>query len=396
MGTFTVTDSLGNTWTRRLSPLYDPGAANAGVEGAIFTTPQNGGTLTTGTTITVSFGSTSVTAKVWTLMEVSSGIGGVTPVYKNGGVGTGSATASPTVTSASIPNGQMIIGIVCNEQGTGQTPTGDSDTTNGSWSTMQTNEVGSTAAGQTIITQRKVVNAAGTQTYNPTLGTSSDVIAGWISIGEDISITTDIGALTAAGQAPTISTTDNQLITAALGTIALDGLAPGANLTDNQRVDAGLGQANLTGQAPTATASDHQIASPAAGQATLDGLAPTATASDNQVASIGLGEITITGLAPSPSASDNQTATADLGQLALAGFEPTITTAPSGIYTDPGTLTLTGYAPTITFETEAAPGTGQITVTGYAPYVSYLPPAPMRVWSGTEWKPVDFAVYYIP
>lgn len=208
--TFTVTDSLGNTWTRRTSPLYDPGAASAGVAGAIFVSNQNGGTLQTGTTITVTFDA-NCTAKAWTLMEVTAGAG-LRATYQAQGVGTGSATASPTVTTASLTNGDMVIGMVCNEYGTAQTPTGDSDTSNGSWSTMQTAEVGTTAAGQTIITQRKVVTATATQTYNPTLGTSSDCIAAWISLRElpiesigTLSVTLGAATLSGAGKVDVIA-----------------------------------------------------------------------------------------------------------------------------------------------------------------------------------------------
>jgi len=78
----------------------------------------------------------------------------------------------------------MALGGLFNEYGTAQTVTQDGDTTNGNWSAQQTNEVGSTTSGQTVASQRKVVNADGDQTYNPTLGTSSDVILGWIQLRE--------------------------------------------------------------------------------------------------------------------------------------------------------------------------------------------------------------------
>lgn len=198
--TFTVTDTLGNTWTRRVSPLYDPGAASAGVEGAIFTTNQNGGTLTTGTTITVTFDA-STTAKVWTLMEVTpTSLYRIT--YVQGGEGTGSATASPTVTTASITSGNMVIGALHNEYGTAQTVTEDGDTTNGSWSTQQTTEIGTTTSGQTVASQRKVVTSTATQTYNPTLGTSSDVILSWIELSEELIPTTALKDMLGVGIIP--------------------------------------------------------------------------------------------------------------------------------------------------------------------------------------------------
>lgn len=178
--TFTVTDTLGNTWTRRAAALIDPGAANAGHEGAIFTTPQDGGTIVSGTTITVTFG-TAATAKTMTLTEVSGTAG--TPTFVTSGVGTGgTGTTSPTITTGSIPDGDMVIAALFLEAGVTQTITQDSDTTNGSWSTQQTFEIGSTTSGSNIASQFKVVTATGTQTYNPTLGLAGDLCLAWVQI----------------------------------------------------------------------------------------------------------------------------------------------------------------------------------------------------------------------
>jgi len=179
----TVTDTLNNTWTKRQSPLFDNGAANAGVQGAFFTTPMNGGTLTTGTTITVTFGNNVAVAKAWALMEITPSAG-ATLEYVTGGVNTGSATANPTVTTTSITEGNIVIAGLFNEQGTTQVVTEDADTTNGTWSTQQTIDVGTTTSGMCVASQRKVVTATGTQTYNPTLLTSSDVILSWIELRE--------------------------------------------------------------------------------------------------------------------------------------------------------------------------------------------------------------------
>ena len=203
-----VSDSHGNTWTLRQSPLFDPGAAAAGVQGVIATTNQDAGTLTTGSTITVTFGNTSSPARAWTLTEVTKGASAVVQ-YVTGGVNTGAATASPTVTTASLTSGDAVIGGLFNEQGTGQTVTGDSDTSNGNWSTQQTNEIGTTAAGMSVASQGKVVTGNGTQTYNPTLGVSSDVILAWIQLREQVlnnyTLTAEALTLTLAGGAANMS-----------------------------------------------------------------------------------------------------------------------------------------------------------------------------------------------
>ena len=178
-----VTDTHGNTWRLRRAPIFDNGAASAGVQGAIYTSDMKAGTLTTGSVITVNFGSSPV-AKAWTLMEIVPTSTQTRIAYFTGADGAGATTASPTITSGTITNGNMVIAALFNEQGTGQTVTQDGDTTNGNWSAQQTAEIGTTAAGMTVASQRKVVTATATQTYNPTLGVSSDLIMSWIELTE--------------------------------------------------------------------------------------------------------------------------------------------------------------------------------------------------------------------
>lgn len=183
-----ISDTKSNTWTSRRNVLNDPGAANAGNCLRIFTTNQNGGTLTTSDTITVSFGSNTTVARAYTLMEFTSNTG--TPIYKTGGSTTGSST-TPSITTSSIISGQAVVGAMGAEGAT--TITGDTDTTNGSWSTSQSATIGSGLTGCQINSQRKVTTGTGTQTYNLTI-TSADWGIAWISIAE--SITSTIGLLT--------------------------------------------------------------------------------------------------------------------------------------------------------------------------------------------------------
>ncbi len=180
---WTVTDTNGNTWTRRLSPLYDPGAADAGVEGAVFTSPLTNG-LDTGDTITITYGQAN-TMTLATLVEIVP-TSGYTLSYVGGSSEAGSATASPTTTTSSIPTGDCVVGVLFNERGADQTITGDGDSSDGSWSTLHTTESTGTngAGGMSVANQRKVVTGTNTQTFNPTLGVSSDVIPGWISLHE--------------------------------------------------------------------------------------------------------------------------------------------------------------------------------------------------------------------
>jgi len=183
--TFTATDTLGNAWTRRVTPTYDPGLVNAGVTGAIFTTPMNGGVLQKTTNITVTFNTATVN-KCWTLYEVfPSNPLTKTIYYISGNVNTGSVSAAPTVTTTSIAINDLVIAGLHNEYGTTQVVTSDRDSLNGNWTDRILASVGTTDTGMTLASQTKIQRtAASTQVFNPTLGTSSDVILSWIQLRE--------------------------------------------------------------------------------------------------------------------------------------------------------------------------------------------------------------------
>ncbi len=174
-----ISDTAGNTWTSRMNALYDPGAAAAGVTLRIFTclvsTP-----ITTFINVTVTFNA-AVVAKVGAWHEVTGSVG--VPTYSTGAAGVGAATATPTITTTSLTSGSMVIGAGSSESL--NTWVGDADTTNGTWSTQMAafGGTGTAVSSIALTTQRKVVTATATQTYNPTL-TAADRILGWISITE--------------------------------------------------------------------------------------------------------------------------------------------------------------------------------------------------------------------
>lgn len=177
----TISDTPLNTWTSRVASLNDPGAASAGATLRIFTAPIS--TLTTANTITVSFGATSVTAKAWTLIEVSTNVGNAVITYGTGTQATGSGTTQ-TITTSSIAINDLVFGAL-GQEGNG-TRAGDADTLNGSWSTAQSAGFGTTTGGMEIISQFKIVTAAGAQTFNPTATPLGDWCIGWVSVSEVI------------------------------------------------------------------------------------------------------------------------------------------------------------------------------------------------------------------
>ena len=156
-----VTDAAGNTYTLAGSGrLNDPGAAAAGVSTRIYYAKVTTA-LASGDNITVNY-SPNTTAKSVAVWKVTVAAGKVLSFIAEDGV-TG-ATANPSRTTPSITNGDLIVAALGAESS--GTVTGDSDTTNGNWSSATTAQSGGTML---VSTQAKVVTATATQTYNVTL-----------------------------------------------------------------------------------------------------------------------------------------------------------------------------------------------------------------------------------
>ncbi len=81
-----------------------------------------------------------------------------------------------SITSSTIENGHVIFGAVIRNSNLPPTA-GDSDTTNGSWSSIVNLGLTGTA---TFSSQYKIVNASGAQTYDITTGVSG--VIGWVEI----------------------------------------------------------------------------------------------------------------------------------------------------------------------------------------------------------------------
>ncbi len=174
-----ITDTHSNTWTSRVAVLNDPGAANEGLVLRLFETYQDAGQLNTSDTVTLTF-STSVTAKVCTFTQLSGSTG--TPTYVASGTATGTSS-TPSITTDSIASGDYVFGATGQEGGGAQT--GDSDTTNGSWSAQQHVVTNLTGVGnQGITTQGKVTTGTGTQSYDTTINNTRDWAILWAQYTE--------------------------------------------------------------------------------------------------------------------------------------------------------------------------------------------------------------------
>lgn len=173
----TVTDTKGNTWAPRVNVVNNPGGSvNSGVQAVIWTTAQDGGALTTGDTITVSW-TTAAAAKSYVILEITGGA-----AYSSSGSSTASASTTPSITTASLSSGDLAVASLHTELGSSGAYTADTDTTNGSWSSAVRAVVGAGSInGSTTTAQAKTVSGAGTQTFNPTLSNAADLVIAWVS-----------------------------------------------------------------------------------------------------------------------------------------------------------------------------------------------------------------------
>ena len=270
----TVTDSLGNTWTKQTAAIYDPGAASAGVQGSWFTTPQNAGTLTTSTVITITFGvaPTSDTGILWEVTKAA----GETITYVTGGNGTGTSGTALTVTTASVVVGNLTLAGFAMEAGTTQTlSAADTDTTNGSWSTNQYAEIGSTTSGNVSVSQTKVqTTAASTQTYDVTMGISGDYIGSYIVLNAAASATTYSGTFTADAYV-----TKQDIA----GTFTADAIVSKAGIASTFTADAHVSKANISGSMTADAAISKQTSASLTADAWISKTTAAAFTADAQV-----------------------------------------------------------------------------------------------------------------
>lgn len=344
-----IFDSQGNTWTPRVASLNDPGAPNAGVAGRIFTCPQDVAALTTGDTITVSFGLIKVVGRVWTLMEFT----GNGPHYSASGQET-SASGSPTITTASISNGQAVVGMIGRE-GNDAVSTEDTDTDSGTWSAAQTAGIGTTTAGQQICTQRKIVTADATQTYNPTFAASRDNVELWLSVAEtpnvvvtptaaqaiadatlivgiaaSVDVTPSSNQVNADAPAPSASSELSSIVTPSAG--QANATAPSSDVALSVTVNPAAAQVNADAPVPATATTEEATVIPAAGQVNVD--APAAEVS----ASISTAPVSASVAATAPTASITlEVSTQPVAAQANATVPPPAAIIP---YDDPSPFTL--------------------------------------------------------
>lgn len=187
-------DNAGTSGVSSFSSIGQPSTGAISWETAQVINRTDGNSANDGTTLIIIVGrvtsqistssnyvvswSPNTTAKAWRNLLIR----GASPTIQNIASSTGSGTA-PSVASGSSPvrailNGDIVIGAVATESAT--VPTGDSDTTNGSWDSIKTGTSGGTGGDGTKMAlglQSKIVNADGDQTFDAGTANTSYAIA---------------------------------------------------------------------------------------------------------------------------------------------------------------------------------------------------------------------------
>lgn len=166
-----VTDSASNSYTLQSSTTNSPSATAAdGVTLAFYTTTLNAALNSGSVTVNLSPNTAEVGVLVWRVVPA---VNERIDVSEVGAGATGTGT-SHTITSGSVGINSVVIGGVGIESSSG-TITGDSDTTNGTWSSAYQQ----TQSNIKVSSQYKAVTATATQTFNGT-NTSSDWAANYL------------------------------------------------------------------------------------------------------------------------------------------------------------------------------------------------------------------------
>jgi fibronectin-binding autotransporter adhesin len=341
------TDAKGNVWTRRINALFDNGAASAGIEMVWYTAPITVALLTTDLGTITWAGGVSPVAKAWTWYEVIPGAGN-SVTYNTGNSIAGAAAANATVVTATVAVGDAVIAGYFAEGVSAVT--GDSDTTNGTWTAQQTATIGATTSGVRIATQQKVqTTTPSTQSYDVTVA-SQDRIAGYIMLSEVVSVT-GTGAITVPSA--TVAGTGAEVFTAT-GSVTVPS-ATVAGTGTHTVVHTGTGAISVP--APTVAGTGTHTAAAPSGTGSITVSAPT-------VAGTGVLSFSGTGAITVPSATVAGTGLETItGTGAIVASVPTVSGGGEERFTATGAIV--GQAPTISGTGLHAPpvtGTGSITV----------------------------------
>lgn len=369
-----VSDSQSNTWTQRVHITNDPGATLAGATLGIFTAVITSA-LSSGT-VTASF-SPNTTAKVMQVYRVQPGAGETIQFVAADTTGSFSSGTTHSAATVSVANGNTIFGAAAIE--TNAAVTGDSDTTNGNWSSVLTRlaNIG-TFTSMTGSSQYKTVSATGNQSWACTLGVSRVGASSYLVIGPVKKVIADAGSYALTGTAATLKAA--RKVVAATGGYVITGAT--AALKHGWKVAAAAGSYAISGQA-AALLQTRKVAAQA-GSYAIAGSSASLIHGWKIVG--GAGAYNFTGQDATLLLSANKIVTADPGAYALTGQaaslkQARLVTATSGSYS------ITGQAASLLLGRKVTAEGGGYAVTGsdVALTITAPPPAIISRPRGGPW-----------
>jgi hypothetical protein len=157
-----VTDGV-NTYELRAITNYDPAAASAGATVAFYTANVTSALTNSAVTVNFSPATQNKTAHIYKVVE--SDPNRILRAVA-GAAGSSGSASTMSVTTGSVTSGNTVFAATAAETDDGLT--GDSDTTNGSWSSAiyGIGQGANDNASLALLSQYKIVNATGTQTFN--------------------------------------------------------------------------------------------------------------------------------------------------------------------------------------------------------------------------------------
>jgi hypothetical protein len=171
--TLAISDPRSNTWTIGAAGNVDPGATSAGATCRICYTKVSA-VYTNGDDLTLTHGAATVNEAV--VVEEWSGIDFTTPAAVAQTTATGSTTAV-AISRTPLVSGQLVYTAVAVEGNSTDIGANDSDTTDGTWTLLTTQQAGASGTpdlNMTVAGGYKIVTGTTAQTWNNTLGTARD------------------------------------------------------------------------------------------------------------------------------------------------------------------------------------------------------------------------------
>jgi hypothetical protein len=240
-------DASGNTYTQRAIINFTPGSvASDGATLGFYTAAITSALSSAAVTANFSANTPQKSVQVY---RVQPGVGESVQFVATDGTGSTGLTGTHAAATVSVTNGDTIFGAAAIE--TDDIITGDSDTTNGNWSSILTRvaDGGGDTDCMTCSSQYKTVNATGNQSWACT-SASRDSARTYLIIGpiaSGITLTADAGSYAITGQ--TASLEYGREVAADGGGYAFTGTA--ANLEYGREVAADAGSYSISGQDAT-------------------------------------------------------------------------------------------------------------------------------------------------